>query len=187
MATVALLLDRSFEDRALQRTLDRLAADGHEVRMVGPRAGQQLHGQEGTTHVLVEHGVDDVDARSCDALLVPLGVPLNHLRTHERMLNFARDIYALGRPVAVHHSGGWALVRADARSRGLVSWPSVKRQLFVDGPASIDDALPRDLLITSREAAVDPMLDAFLAQLERGPRGEVPTPVEPGVDTHSAV
>ncbi len=175
MATVAILIDRSFDDVAFQRTLDRLAADGHEVVVVGPRAGEQLHGTNASTHVLVDTAVDDVDVHACDALLVPGGVPMNHLRTHERMLNLVRDVYAYGKPVAVQRDDGWAMVRADAKARGFVSWPAVKRRLFYpEGPLGdtegVDSAAA--VMVGSTDTNVDSLLDAFLAQLERGQRSE---------------
>lgn len=173
MASVAILIDRSFDDTALRRTLERLAADGHEVMVVGPRGGEQLHGKDASTHVHVDRSVDEVDVNACDALLIPGGVPLNHLRTHERMLNLVRDVYAHGKPVAVQRPDGWAMVRADAKSRGLVSWPPVKRRMFYpEGPLAQGDGIAERVMIASTETGVDSLLDAFLAQLEKGPRGE---------------
>ena len=166
---MALLIDKSFDDGVFQRVLDRLSADGHEVVVVGPKADEQVHGHEGRTHVNVDHGVDDPEVRHLDALLVPPGVPLHHLRTHERMLNYARALYAHGNPVAVARPDGWVLVRADAKSRGLISWPAVKRQLFIEGPAQAGDT-ESDVLISAQEADHEALLDAFCAQLEKGPR-----------------
>lgn len=175
MARVAFVIDRTFDDREFQTAFDRVRQAGHEVVLVGPRAGESIHGSHGHVHVSTDRSVDDLSVNDVDAALVPGGFPRNHLRTHERVLNFIRDVFAQGKPVAAMHSPGFAMVRAEHQGNLLASWPVVKRELLVERKAEADE-FDRDVLIVSHDADPDAFCDAFLAQLERGPRG-APEPI----------
>lgn len=173
MANVAFIVDRTFDDHQFQTCFERIRQAGHDIVLVGPHAGESIHGSAGTLHVTVDVAVDDVKAHDFDAVVVPGGYRPNHLRTHERLLNFVRDAYAEGRPVGVMRPEGFAIVSAEAKRRGLVSWPSVKRDLLVEphthaAPSSFE----AEGLIVSSDGDADAFCDTVLAQLDRRPDRE---------------
>lgn len=171
MARVALLIDRTFDDAAFQSLFDRLKSAGHDAVLVGPNEGAQVDGREGHIHLTIDASVDHVDPEDVDALILPRGFRRDHLRTHERVLNFIRDVFSHGKPAGVLHPRGWVLVRADAKGRGLGTWPAIKRDLVVE-PDAAEGSFERDLLIGSSDGDVESFCDAFLAQLDKGPRTE---------------
>lgn len=173
MARVAFIVDRSFDERQFQAAFDRFLRAGHDVILVGTRAGAHIYASGGGTfHVTIDLAVDDVDVDELDAAIVPGGTPLNHLRTHERILDLLRDLYAHGKPVGVMRDEGWALVRAGVNARDLMTWPSLKRALIVDPLREVGEEVAlREQLVVSDTVNAGAFCDAFLAQVERGPRG----------------
>lgn len=180
MAKVALLIDRTFDERQLQAVMDRLRDAGEEVVVVGPRAGESVHGAEGRVHVTVDLSVDDVHAEDFDALVIPGGFRRNHLRTHERMLNFIRDVYALGKPVGVMRDPGWMLIPSDSHSHQLMTWPRIKRDLIVERELSLQEAEEAGIILSGDPDPIS-FADAVLTQLGRAPQGEAPRAFKPEV------
>lgn len=173
MAKVGFLLDRTFDDHAFQHAHERIRQAGHEVILLGPTAGEVLHGAHGHVHATIDQSVSDFTVNDLDAVLLPAGFPRNHLRTHERILNFLRDVYAQGKPVAVMRARGFVMTRAHPGIRHA-SWPAVKRDLIVQrsGPPGEFEG---DELIVSDTADEETFFDTFLAQVAGGPHG-VPEP-----------
>lgn len=169
MAKVALLIDRTFDDEPFRILFDRLREAGHEPVLIGPHEGHQVDGREGHMHLTLDASVDDANPEELDALIVPRGFRRDHLRTHERVLNFIRDVYGHGKPVGVLHENLWLLIPAEAQGRGFATWPAIKRDLVID-PAHAGGGFESDLII-SGSGDVAAFCDAFLAQLAEGRPG----------------
>ncbi|MBX5482416.1 MAG: DJ-1/PfpI family protein [Myxococcaceae bacterium] len=179
---VAFILDRTFDDRQLNTALDCLRRAGHEVVTVGAQRGLELEGRHGM-RLMVERDVDESDPNAFDAAVVPGGIPVNHLRTHERLLNFLRDVYAVGKPVGVMRDVGFVLTRAETDVGRILTWPAVKRALLVDSIATIeDDLLRRDELILSEDGDITTFCDALVEELGRGHLGAAPRQLHEHVD-----
>lgn len=182
MALVALLIDRTFDDDAFRLLFDRLRDAGHETVLVGPHHDLQVDGREGHMHLTLDATVEDMNPQDVDAVILPRGFRRDHLRTHERALNFLRDVYSYGKPVGVLHDDAWLLVRAESQGRGLSTWPAIKRDLVIE-PNLLEGSFEEDSVIKSNTADVGGFCDAFLAQLEKGPRTEPALSLGPDAQT----
>lgn len=119
----------------------------------------------------VDRVVEDVSADEFDALVLPGGVANpDQLRTVGRAVEFVKEFFAVGKPVAVICHGPWTLVEADVLAgRRITSWPSVQTDIRNAGGDWVDaefvrcDAGPSALL-SSRNPGD---LKAFCAGLIR--------------------
>lgn len=178
MARVAMLLDDMFEDSEFRVPYDRLRAAGHEVVVVGLRAGKEVAGKRGKERVQTEAAASDVSAREFDAVVIPGGYSPDHLRTDVGMVRLTRDAFLAGKPLAAVCHGPWMLVEADvADERTVTSWPSIKTDLINAGARWVDREVVEDgNLITSRKPDdLGAFSDAILRQLE----GQIPGRASP--------
>jgi protease I len=105
-----------------------------------------------------EHAVDklveEADASDYDALLIPGGVGNpDQLRADENVVQFARDFFEQGKPVAAICHGPWVLVEAGVvKGRKLTSWPSLQTDIRNAGGNWVDEEVVVDQgLVTSRK------------------------------------
>ncbi len=117
----------------------------------------------------VDRAIGDADPGDYDALVLPGGVANpDQLRTVPAAVDFARSMFAAGKPAAVICHGPWTLVEADlVRGRTLTSWPSLRTDIrnaggnWVDAEVQVCTSGP-SVLITSRKPDD---LPAFCMQL----------------------
>ena len=106
----------------------------------------------------VDHAIGDADPGDYDALVLPGGVANpDQLRTMPAAVEFARSMFAAGKPAAVICHGPWTLVEADlVRGRTITSWPSLQTDIrnaggtWVDAEVQVCTAGP-NVLISSRK------------------------------------
>jgi len=120
-----------------------------------------------------EHAVDklveEADASDYDALLIPGGVGNpDQLRADENLVQFARDFFEQGKPVAAICHGPWVLGEAGVvKGRKLTSWPSLQTDIRNAGGNWVDEQVVVDQgLVTSRKpddipAFNDKMIEEF--------------------------
>jgi len=102
----------------------------------------------------VDKLVEEADASDYDALLIPGGVGNpDQLRADENVVQFTRDFFEQGKPVAAICHGPWVLVEAGAvKGRKLTSWPSLQTDIRNAGGNWVDEKLVVDEgLVTSRK------------------------------------
>src|SRR5512138_2408821 len=178
MARIAMLLDDTFEDAEFRVPYDRLRAAGHEVVVVGLKAGKELTGKRAKERVTTEVAAKDVAADRFDAVVIPGGYSPDHLRTDVKMVGLTRETFLQGKPLAAVCHAPWMLVEADvADGRTVTSWPSIKTDLINAGARWVDREVVEDAnLITSRKPDdLQPFSDAILRQLE----GDIPGRASP--------
>ncbi len=166
MARVAFVLADDFEDSEFKVPYDRLTQAGHEVTVVGTKAGEQLKGKRGKETFTPTAAADSVSADDFDALVVPGGYSPDKLRTNEDIVAFVRAFGDADKPVAAICRAGSLLIEADlVDGRRLTSWPSIRTDL-VNAGASWEDAevLEDGNIITSRKPDD---LDAFCGAILR--------------------
>jgi protease I len=153
MAKVAVPLAAGFEDSEFTVPRERLLAAGHEVVVLGLRAGETAVGKRGRARVRIEAEPGRVEVDDFDALLIPGGHSPDHLRHDRATVDFVRRFYESGKPVAAICHGPQLLVEAGVVSgRTLTSWPSVSTEIENAGANWIDNDLVEDEnLITSRK------------------------------------
>jgi protease I len=102
----------------------------------------------------VDKTVEEVSASDYDGLVQPGGVGNpDTLRTDENAVNFVREFFEQGKPVAVICHGPWMLVEAGVvRGRTVTSWPSLQTDIRNAGGNWVDKEVHVDNgLVTSRK------------------------------------
>ncbi len=177
MARIAFVVGDDFEDSEFRTPYDGLKARGHQIDVLGVRAGQSVLGKNGKEKVLIEKAVEDADARSYDALVIPGGYSPDHLRTDAGVVAFVVQMVKSDKLIAAVCHGPLLLVTADAvHGKTMTSWPSVRRELTRAGARWVDQEVVIDgQLITSRTPAdLDAFTRAIGQQLDARPTTTFP-------------
>ena len=117
----------------------------------------------------VDKTVEEVNASDYDGLVQPGGVGNpDTLRADENAVDFVREFFEQGKPVAVICHGPWMLVEAGVvRGRTVTSWPSLQTDIRNAGGNWVDEEVVVDQgLVTSRNpddlpAFNDKMVEEF--------------------------
>jgi protease I len=172
MAKVAFIIDEMFEDSEFRVPYDRVKEAGHEPTVVGLEKNKKLEGKRGDETVTADAGIDQVQADSFDALVIPGGYSPDKIRTNEKMVAFTRSMFEAGKPVAAVCHAGWMLAEADVlKGKTVTSWPSIKTDLVNAGAEWVDQEVVEDgNLITSRNPGdLETFSKTLLSQLaQRG-------------------
>jgi protease I len=126
----------------------------------------------------VDRAVSQADQADYDALVLPGGVANpDQLRMVPAAVEFARAMFAAGKPAAVICHGPWTLVEADlVRGRTLTSWPSLRTDIqnaggtWVDAEVQVCTQGP-NVLVTSRKPDDLPAFcKKLVAEFQRQPQ-----------------
>jgi deglycase len=175
---VAALLTTGFEEVELTEPKAALEAAGATVHIVSLEPGR-VRGWNHTdwgSEVAVDRTVDDVSANDYDALLLPGGVMNpDKLRMDAEAVQFVRDFYEQGKPIAAICHAPWTLIEADVvRGCRMTSYPSLKTDLRNAGADWTDAQVVVDRgLVTSRKpddipAFTAKMIEEFAEGLHGG-------------------
>jgi protease I len=142
---------------------------GGKPELVSIKSGtiQCMNHDEKSDTFPVDRLVADVSVEDYDALVLPGGV-LNPdtLRMNETAVDFVRDFFKQGKPVAAICHGPWMLVEADVvDGRTLTSYPSIKTDVRNAGGNWVDEEVVVDQgLVTSRSPHDLPAFNAKLIE-----------------------
>jgi protease I len=179
MAKVALLLGQGFEDSEFRIPYDRLREAGHQVEIIGTKAGEELTGYHGKEKVAADESIDGVRPENYDALFIPGGYSPDRLRADPRFVRFVQRFDATKRPVAAVCHGPQLLIAAGlVRGRTLTAWKTIQEDLRQIGANVEDDEVVLDgNWITSRQPAdLEAFSHALLRVLESVPEREEEEP-----------
>jgi protease I len=115
----------------------------------------------------VDKTVEEVSASDYEGLVQPGGVGNpDTLRTDENAVNFVREFFDQGKPVAVICHGPWMLVEAGVvRGRTVTSWPSLQTDIRNAGGKWVDEEVVVDNgLVTSRKPDDLPAFNSRLVE-----------------------
>lgn len=151
MARIAILVEKIYEDLELQYPRLRLKEAGHEVDIVGPKAGETYIGKHGYPQKS-EKAARDVRAGDYQLIVIPGGSSPDHMRRDEGMVRLVREAASLGTPMAAICHGPWLLCSTDAlRGRRCTSYMSIIDDLVNAGGNWVDEECVVDgPIITSR-------------------------------------
>jgi protease I len=161
---VAILVAEGFEQVELTEPKKALEAAGARTQIVSPAKGQV----EGWNHFEkgdkfpVDVPLEHANSRDFDALLLPGGVANpDQLRILPKAVQFVREFFEAGKPVASICHGPWPLIEAGiVRGRTITSWPSLKTDLINAGANWVDrDVVADNGLVTSRKPADIPVFN----------------------------
>ena len=102
----------------------------------------------------VDLTLDDARPEEFDALMIPGGLyNPDALRSNEDALEFARQFFKAGKPVAAICHGPQLLISADlVRGRKMTSWPAIKVDMRNAGARWVDEEVVVDNgLVSSRK------------------------------------
>ncbi|MBC7544495.1 MAG: type 1 glutamine amidotransferase [Candidatus Sericytochromatia bacterium] len=150
---VVCLLGPGFEESEYQIPVDRLRDAGVHVDVIGPKAGDVLHGDKGRAAVMADLGIDDVRPQDYDLLLIPGGHSPDALRADKRFVDFVKAFEQTHRPIAAVCHGPQLLVAAHlVRGRTLTAWKTIQDDLAQMGANVKDEPVVIDRnWITSRQ------------------------------------
>jgi len=153
---VAILTADGFEQVELTEPKKALEEAGAQTRVVSPAKGEVQgwkHFDKGDKFK-VDVPLEQARADEYDALLLPGGVANpDQLRMIPKAVQFVREFFESGKPVAAICHGPWTLIDAGAvKGRTVTSWPSLKTDLLNAGAKWVDQEVIVDNgLVTSRK------------------------------------
>jgi len=153
---VAILVADGFEQVEMTEPRKALEAAGAGTDLVSPARGTVKswgHTEWGQEYP-VDVSLEDASAGDYDALMLPGGVMNpDKLRMNQKAIDFVKDFFESGKPVAAICHAPWTLIEADVvRGRTLTSYESVKTDLRNAGADWIDEEVVVDNgLVTSRK------------------------------------
>jgi protease I len=164
---VAILADNGVDEAELLVPRRRLREAGATVEVIAPQPGRiRLWKQsDWGDAVAVNWAVDEAVVEDYDALVLP-GVEANGdgRRRSESTVQFVRDFYQTGRPLAAIAEGECLLVEADVvRGKTTAAQPALKTELEKAGAHWVDEEVVDDHGLITGRALRD--LDAFVRTL----------------------
>jgi protease I len=166
---VAILATHGFEASELFEPLKALRESGADTSIVSlPESDRKIRGWkdgEWTQSVEVDETLPAAKASNYDALLLPGGLMNpDRLRQFDEAVNFVKDFFKAGKPVAAICHAPWLIVEADAaEGRTMTSYPSIKTDLMNAGAIWKDQEVVTDQgLVTSRSPSD---LKAFIPKM----------------------
>jgi protease I len=155
--TIAFLVaNEGIEQVELTKPWDAVTQAGATAQLLAPDTGkaQAFNHLDKADSFEVDVAVGDANVEDYDGLVLPGGVANpDNLRLHDDAVQFVRDFFAAGKPVAAICHAPWTLIEAEVVSgRTLTSWPSVKTDLRNAGANWVDEEVVVDQgLVTSRK------------------------------------
>jgi len=152
---VAILATNGYELRELDSPRAAMENEGFQVDIVSLEKGTIKGWSEGDWSGItrVDYTLDEVTANDFDALVIPGGViNPDKLRTEQKALQFVRDFFRQGKPVAAICHAPWVLISADVvDGRNMTSYHSIKDDMINAGALWEDSEVVVDQgLVTSR-------------------------------------
>ena len=176
---IAILATDGFEQSELTEPRQALQEAGAETQVVSPNQGKikGWNHKDWGDEVGVDLALKSANPAEFDALLLPGGVMNpDQLRMNSDAVQFVRNFFEAGKPIASICHGPWMLVEADiVRGRTVTSWPSLKTDIRNAGGSWVDKEVVKDQqLVTSRKPDDIPAFNremiALFAQSAVAPR-----------------
>ena len=153
---IAILVEKGFEQVELTEPKKALELAGASTDIVSPVTGKvrAWNSEDWGEEFIVDVPLDRASAKDYNALLLPGGVMNpDKLRRNEQALNFVREFFANGKPVAAICHGPWTLIDAGvAKGRKMTSYHSIQMDLKNAGAFWVDqEVVVESGLVTSRK------------------------------------
>ncbi|WP_068615863.1 type 1 glutamine amidotransferase domain-containing protein [Paenibacillus tuaregi] len=164
MSKVAFLLANQFEDSEMQVPYDEIKKAGHEVEVIGLKAGETLKGKQGKAEYTTDKAVSEVKAEDYDAVVIPGGSSPENLRLDSGVLDFVKKVNEAKKPIAAICHGPQILISAGlAKGRTLTSYPPLQDDVVNAGARFEDkEVVVDDNFISSRTPKDEP---AFVREI----------------------
>ncbi|MEX0998060.1 MAG: type 1 glutamine amidotransferase domain-containing protein [Flavobacteriaceae bacterium] len=171
---VAILATNGYEKSELDSPKNAMEKEGFQVDIVSLDKGKIKGWADGnwSGEVDVNFTLDEVTAKDYNGLVIPGGV-INPdiLRTEEKALQFTRDFFKQGKPVAAICHAPWVLISANVvDGRKMTSYHSIKDDMINAGALWEDSEVVVDQgLVTSRSPKdLDPYNAKVIEEIKEG-------------------
>lgn len=188
---VAILVADGFEQTELEAPRQALDDAGALTEIISTRAGMVRgwkHTEWGDSFE-VDRTLAQANPHDYDALLLPGGVMNpDKLRANPDAVEFVRDFFRHGKPVAAICHGPWTLINAGVvEGRRMTSYKSIQADLENAGANWVDEEVVVDNgLVTSRQPSDLPAFNAKMIE-EFGEGLHSPELVEADIEEKEAV
>src|SRR3954447_1377729 len=165
---VAILATDGVERVELEQPREAVENAGAQVELLSIHDGEiaaRNNDLEDAGTFTVDRLVGDASVDDYDALLLPGGtVNPDKLRMDERAVNFVREFFESGKPVAAICHGPWTLLEAGVLpGRRITSFPSLRTDLRNAGAHVVDEQVVVDEGLVSSRSPDD--LPAFCEKI----------------------
>jgi len=152
MSRIAVLMTNMFEDVEYTQPTEAFKKSGHQLILVGLKAGELVKGKKGEATAKIDASVKDVSTSDFDALFIPGGYSPDILRMDENAVKFAGDFVKSGKPVfALCHAAQLLITAQVLRGRKVTGWKSIAQDIKNAGAEYPDQSVVHDgNLISSR-------------------------------------
>ena len=174
---VAVLIANGFEQIEFVEPKQALENVGAVVDVVSPEPGtvRGWNRRNWSDEVAVDRLLDDADADDYDALLLPGGVMnSDRLRMNPKAVQFVKDFFRGGKPIAVICHALWMLIEAEVvHEVMLTSYPSLKTDLKNAGAEWIDQevVIDRGIVSARRPDDLPAFIPMMIEEFAEGPHG----------------
>ncbi|MFP4662787.1 MAG: DJ-1/PfpI/YhbO family deglycase/protease [Bacteroidales bacterium] len=151
MKKVAVITGEGFQDAEAYMPIGYLTNRGVDITVIGVEK-KEVKSYNSDFTIMIEKTPGEVSTETFDALLLPGGKAPAKLREHEAIVEFVKDFYESGKPVAAICHAPQILIRAGVmEGKTATSYKSVKEEMLDAGVDFVDDAPVTDgNLITAR-------------------------------------
>jgi len=148
---IAVLVTNRVEEIELTDPAKHFEEAGHAVELINQEAGEEITGKNGETFT-IDKGIDEVNADSYDALLVPGGYSPDKLRVDERNAAFARSFIESKKPIfAICHGPQFLIDTDKLKGVDMTGFASIRKDLINAGANFKDEEVVVDQnIVTSR-------------------------------------
>ena len=171
---IACVLDVDYEDSEFKEPYAAFRKAGHQVTIIGLKAGKELKGKKGQVTTKAEVAIDQARPDQFEALFIPGGYSPDHLRADPKMVGFTKELFDADKPVfAICHGPQLLITARVVKGRKLTAWKTIQDDLSQVGAAVVDEEVVVDRnLVTSRQPSDIPaFIRESLKVLEKVPVG----------------
>src|SRR2546429_6519828 len=142
---IACVLDTDYEDSEFKEPYDAFRKAGHQVTIIGLKAGKELKGKKGQVTTKAEVAIDQARPDQFDALFIRGGYWPDHLRADPRMVGFTKELFDADKPVfAICHGPQLLITARVVKGRKLTAWKTIQDDLSQVGAAVVDQEVVVD-------------------------------------------
>ena len=169
MSRIAVIITDMFQDVEYDRPARAFRAAGHELTLVGLKAGVQVRGEHGAL-AKIDRALKEVSAENFDALFIPGGYSPDKLRVDEDAVRFVQEFFAAAKPVfAICHAPQLLITAQVLKGRWVTGWKSIVQDIKNAGAEYVDKdvVVDRNLVSSRMPADIPAFIRESLAMLEK--------------------
>ena len=169
MKKIGVLIGKLYEESEYSEPAQAYKNAGYELVHIGKEKEEKVIDKNHENPVIIDEVPDNVSPEDFEALLIPGGFSPDVLRSDEKIVNFLRNYFTLGKPIFTICHGPQLLITAEVLSgRTLTCYKSVIVDVKNAGANYVDREVVIDRnLITSRTPKDLPaFIDASLKMLK---------------------